>query len=68
MGFNSTSMRNGDEFKTTLERLNTYISTYIDNVTEEEQKALQGLLPKPRYLSPAANSLDSRIAECQPKA
>ena len=49
MCFNSTSMRNGDEFKTTLERLNTYISTYIDNVTEEEQKALQGLLRVTSY-------------------
>jgi CRP-like cAMP-binding protein len=38
-----------DEIKTPIQRLNSYVALYIDNVTEEEQKALQGLLRVASY-------------------
>lgn len=37
-------MKNGKEFKTSTEDLIAYISTYIDNVSQEEQKAIVELL------------------------
>jgi len=42
-------MKNLNEFKTSLESLNAYISTYIENITEEEQKALERLLNVASY-------------------
>ena len=42
-------MQDGDEFNAIAERLDAYISTYIDNVTEEEQKAVQQLLRVASY-------------------